>query len=183
MRTAKGTKMTEQSKPVTPAEALEALDSLDDYAKMETSVDAYGPRELLRRFIEQNKQPPAEAGAAIAVVDADAPCGIALTDAGAKLPIGTKLYTSQTTATQAAVAVAKREAAREVYSFTGIQEATRNHLIERILSSVPAEANAALDAYVQEKCMEVANEMNTIKSIVDDDSIYSIVTSVIEKGK
>jgi hypothetical protein len=31
--------------------------------------------------------------------------------------------------------------------------------------------------------LEVANEMNTIKSIVDDDSIYRIVTSVIEKGK
>jgi hypothetical protein len=47
---------------------------------------------------------------------------------------------------------------------------------------IPAEAHEALDVYVQEKCLEVANKMNTIKSIVDDDSIYSIVASVIEKG-
>jgi hypothetical protein len=179
MRTAKGTKMTEQSKPVTPAEALEALDSLDDYAKMETSVDAYGPRELLRRFIEQNKQPPAEAGAAIAVVDADAPCGIALTDAGAKLPIGTKLYTSQTTATQAAVAVAKREAARIVHSFTGLQEATRNHLIERLLSSIPAEANAALRELMMD-CISAGYDAGyTITDGTKDEAIARIIA---EKG-
>lgn len=38
---------------ITKAQALEALDSLDDYARMETGVDAHGPRETLRKFIEQ----------------------------------------------------------------------------------------------------------------------------------
>jgi hypothetical protein len=150
---------------------------------------------------EQNKQPPAEDGAAIAVVDADAPCGIALTDAGAKLPIGTKLYTSKTTATQAAVAAAMSKCMEmvkgKVALYDGQMEGAdyddfiRNEwaadamrqLLKDLNRLIPAEACAALGEYVQEKCMEVANEMNTIKSIVDDDSIYSIVTSVIEKGK
>ena len=38
---------------ITPAQALEALDSMDDYARMEVGVDAMGPRETLRKFIEQ----------------------------------------------------------------------------------------------------------------------------------
>lgn len=38
---------------ITKAQALEALDDLDDYARMETGVDAHGPRETLRQFIEQ----------------------------------------------------------------------------------------------------------------------------------
>lgn len=34
-------------------QAREALDSLDDYARMDAGVDAYGPRGILERFIEQ----------------------------------------------------------------------------------------------------------------------------------
>jgi hypothetical protein len=142
--------MTEQNKQVTEAQALEALDNLDDYAKMAISVDPVGPREILHRFIEQNNQPPAEAGeGAVAKIIRNASGQITIQGPDGDYfdmseHIGATLYTSQTTATQAAVATAMRKAAREVYSFTGIQEATRNHLIERILSSIPAEATAAL---------------------------------------
>lgn len=47
--------MTEQLKPVAKEQALQALDDLDDYARMEASVDAFGPRECLRLFIEQQR--------------------------------------------------------------------------------------------------------------------------------
>ena len=40
----------------TKAQALAALDDMDDYARMTVGVDAVGPRETLRRFIEA-KQP------------------------------------------------------------------------------------------------------------------------------
>jgi hypothetical protein len=33
-------------------QALEALDSMDDFARMTLGVDAAGPREVLRRYIE-----------------------------------------------------------------------------------------------------------------------------------
>lgn len=38
---------------ITPTQALEALDAMDDFARMEVGVDAHGPRETLRKFIEQ----------------------------------------------------------------------------------------------------------------------------------
>lgn len=38
---------------ITKEQALEALDSLDDYARMDVSVDAYGPRRVLEQYIEQ----------------------------------------------------------------------------------------------------------------------------------
>jgi hypothetical protein len=142
---------------------------------------------------EQNKQPPAEDGAAIAVVDADAPCGIALTDAGAKLPIGTKLYTSQTTATQAAVAAAMREcaeqwmkAAQHGYG-TKLDSAQIIHfnagiaaMYDAILAAMPAEANEALEKI----CLEVIDDLIKVKPhLWTDHNIRAIVTSVIEKGK
>jgi len=40
---------------ITVEEALRALDDMDDYARMTTGVDAYGPRECLRRFIMQSQ--------------------------------------------------------------------------------------------------------------------------------
>jgi hypothetical protein len=98
----------------------------------------------------------------------------------------TPLYTSQTTATQAAVAAAMHKCAdicNPHEDDDGMDRQVKAQIRAAILASIPTEATAALDAYVQEKCLEVANEMNTIKSIVDDDSIYRIVTSVIEKGK
>lgn len=47
--------MTEQLKPVTKEQALQALDDLDDYVRTETGVDAFGPRECLRLFIDQQR--------------------------------------------------------------------------------------------------------------------------------
>lgn len=44
---------------VTREQALEALDAMDDYARMDTGVDAKGPREVLRRFIEGTAASPA----------------------------------------------------------------------------------------------------------------------------
>lgn len=38
---------------ITKEEALEALDAMDDYARMDVGVDAYGPRGVLMKFIEQ----------------------------------------------------------------------------------------------------------------------------------
>jgi hypothetical protein len=159
---------------------------------------------------EQNKQPPAEAGAgAVAwvwewygsryddaecwntTIEASKPADWELNNSEFPIRNLRPLYTSQTTATQAAVAAAMRGCADILeewaklameYGFDGDAEEFRN-IKGEILERIPAEANAALGEYVQEKCLEVANEMNTIKSIVDDDSIYSIVTSVIEKGK
>jgi hypothetical protein len=83
---------------------------------------------------EQNKQPPTGAGeCAVAIVDADAPCGIALTDAGAKLPIGTHLYTSQSTATQAAVATALLKV-REGLRIAGIRMGLAGEELEFFIS-------------------------------------------------
>jgi hypothetical protein len=146
---------------------------------------------------EQNKQPPTEAGEAVAVVDADAPCGIALTDAGAKLPIGTKLYTSQTTATQAAVAAARLEYAEvcdqkaifyekqlpeefdETY-MRGLAVMARN--IANELMSIPAEANAALEKI----CMEnVARKVDTERYCreLDEVDLRAIVRDVLNKNR
>jgi hypothetical protein len=77
------------------------------------------------------------------------------------------LYTSQTTATQAAVAAAMRKCAVEIekaHITIGISdfhsEKCFNNGLDNaariVRSSIPAEANAALDAYLLEKCMEVA---------------------------
>ena len=44
---------------ITKAQALEALDNLDDFARMTVGVDAHGPRETLKRFIEEQAAPPA----------------------------------------------------------------------------------------------------------------------------
>ena len=38
----------------TKEQTLEALDAMDDYARMEAGVDPIGPREALRKFIEQS---------------------------------------------------------------------------------------------------------------------------------
>lgn len=39
---------------ITKEKALVALNDMDDYARMTLGVDAHGPRETLRRFIEQS---------------------------------------------------------------------------------------------------------------------------------
>jgi hypothetical protein len=46
--------MTEQT--YTAEQARKALDDMDDYARMETGVDAIGPRKVLEAFIEQAEQ-------------------------------------------------------------------------------------------------------------------------------
>ena len=53
--------MNKEYKPtglVSMEEAIEALDDMDDYARMETGVNAYGPRGTLTAFIEQSHQNP-----------------------------------------------------------------------------------------------------------------------------
>ena len=45
---------------ITIEQALEAIDNLDDYARMDTGVDAVGPRELLVSFVSQSAQLRAE---------------------------------------------------------------------------------------------------------------------------
>jgi hypothetical protein len=53
--------MTDTLPPLpTLAQALEALDDMDDYARMTLGVDAFGPREVLRRFIESAALPAAQ---------------------------------------------------------------------------------------------------------------------------
>lgn len=42
--------MTEPT--ITKEQALEALDNMDDYARMTVGVDAVGPRNTLRAYIE-----------------------------------------------------------------------------------------------------------------------------------
>jgi len=42
--------------PITVQQALTALDNMDDYARMNTGVNAYGPVGALRAFIEQTHQ-------------------------------------------------------------------------------------------------------------------------------
>ncbi len=56
---------------VSKATALEALDNLDDYARMQTGVDAYGPRTALQRFIEQTPEPAPHTAAEVAGLVAD----------------------------------------------------------------------------------------------------------------
>lgn len=56
----------------TAAEALAALEALDDYARMETGVDAIGPRGVLQAYIEHT----AKAEAVLReLVKADEPSG------------------------------------------------------------------------------------------------------------
>lgn len=49
--------------PVTKEQALKALEDMDDFAGMAVSVNAFGARETLRRFIEQAA--PAPSGEAV----------------------------------------------------------------------------------------------------------------------
>jgi hypothetical protein len=140
---------------------------------------------------EQNKQPPVEAGEAVAVVDADAPCGIALTDAGAKLPIGTKLYTSQTTATQAAVAAAVLKAANvieewavsaENAGFDGDAIQYRN-LKYDVLASFPAEATAALRELLKDTIRAARQYDYASNNWIHTGSLEDIVDRILaEKG-
>jgi hypothetical protein len=149
---------------------------------------------------EQNKQPPAEAGegALIAPMIWISKSNVDWAKSGVANGYGqfsfvnrdeyeipmtlfapVKKYAAKTTATQAAVAVAKREAARIVHSFTGLQEATRNHLIERLLSSIPAEANAALRELMMD-CISAGYDAGyTITDGTKDEAIARIIA---EKG-
>ncbi len=56
---------------VSKATALEALDSLDDYARMQTGVDAFGPRTALQRFIEQVPGPAPHSAAEVQALVTD----------------------------------------------------------------------------------------------------------------
>lgn len=54
---------THKVAPVTKEQALKALEDMDDFASMAVSVNAFGARETLRRFIEQAT--PAPSGEAV----------------------------------------------------------------------------------------------------------------------
>lgn len=160
---------------------------------------------------EQNKQPPAEAGAAVAWLvtgietdgtvlirvpfvkedEARALAQAAISKGGYCASNVTihPLYTSQTTATQAAVAAAMRKCAGIANAWVDVpkqsgQRAKFFHEIrDEILASTPAEATAALEKI----CMEVALDVRAL-GLEKDGTIHSrdlraIVTSVIEKRK
>jgi Zn finger protein HypA/HybF involved in hydrogenase expression len=105
-----------------------------------------------------------------------------------------KLYTSQTTATQAAVAAAMRKA-EEVCEEQHMSWADDvwNHACNTCRNAIkkltPAEANAALDAYVQEKCMEVAQAVMDYYLLEDgkgelhQEPIPTIVRDVLNKNR
>jgi hypothetical protein len=111
-----------------------------------------------------------------------------------------ELKTSQTTATQAAVAAMMMKCAeickpRSRLELDNDYDVGYLHAMQycqrTVLSSIPAEATAALDAYVQEKCVQVAVEImgqvecNERAGVGSSECINfrAIVTSVIEKGK
>jgi hypothetical protein len=170
------------NKQVTETEALEAV--------------RYGERAAFRFQLEQ---PPAEAGEAVATVNLH---GALVNAQGvlADIPPGTKLYTSQTTATQAAVAAAMRGCADPLHKlieycdmsndaqYGTLSASLVRDLVNDAFDSIPVEATAALDAYVQEKCMEVAEEvhLNGIEADWDHQKakdLDEIVRDVLNKNR
>jgi Zn finger protein HypA/HybF involved in hydrogenase expression len=151
-------------------------------------------QEFVSASKDANKQHPAEAGegavAEIALREGDIRC-IYWHTYLQELPVGTKLYTSQTTATQAAVAAAMRKA-EEVCEEQHMSWADDvwNHACNTCRNAIkkltPAEANAALDAYVQEKCMEVAQMVNPNGIAKGERSVgelQAIVRDVLNKNR
>ena len=153
---------------------------------------------------EQNKQPPAEAGEGAVIYMArnlhsssyatsrnKSEAELFLHQSGLKndgveadvIP----LYTSQTAATQAAVAAAKLELAAVIHEVgkdwrsRGSMEKyyAADYLAEYLTSSIPAEATVALESI----CMEVASKFCDYGIGFTQEQIRAIVTSVIEKGK
>lgn len=97
------------------------------------------------------------------------------------------LYTSQTTATQAAVAAAMRKCADYVDSCAATSSSPDGarfltSLAQSLRNSIPAEATAALDAHAQEKCMEVARRFNDARDAQFRESdLRAIVRDVLNK--
>jgi hypothetical protein len=140
---------------------------------------------------EQNKQPPAEAweGAVAEVAPSKDEIGVISvnwlqSDSVRKLNFGDILYTSQTTATQAAVAAAMLNV-RAGLKTAGINMGLAGEELEFFINDtcsnvIPAEANAALEKI----CLEVIDDLLKVKPhLWTDHNIRAIVTSVIEKGK
>jgi tRNA A37 N6-isopentenylltransferase MiaA len=150
------------------------------------------------KMTEQNKQLPAEAGeGAVAeiIVMEDFETGEDVNtiqclgyDLIKNLRHGDKLYTSQTTATQAAVAAAMRKCAELVRTQVVWNESVApDCFAEAILASIPAEANAALEKIcteVAEKCFALGYATHGyFDGDAAGDDLRAIVASVIEKGK
>jgi hypothetical protein len=142
------------------------------------------------KMTEQNKQPSAEAGeGAVYMTFRRASNWQVSSKESYDAFNGTKriLYTSQTTATQAAVAAAMRGVQRlskkEIMELRGRHPEGILHFANALMdkmvkSSIPAEANAALEKI----CMEVAEAVDAGSHLVWED-LRAIVTSAIEKGK
>jgi hypothetical protein len=155
-------------------------------------------QEFVSASKDANKQHPAEAGegavAEIALREGDIRC-IYWHTYLQELPVGTKLYTSQTTATQAAVAAAMLGCAEiankyriegDGGEFDAGMDCAANGIAEELAASIPAEGSAALDAYVQEKCMEVAQMVNPNGIAKGERSVgelQAIVRDVLNKNR
>jgi hypothetical protein len=168
-------------------------------------------QEFVSASKDANKQPPAEAGqhscknseaikeGAVAIV-----VGVSMLGGddmakhvqslpGKSYQIGDLLYTSQTTATQAAVAAAMRKCAEiankyriegDGGEFDAGMDCAANGIAEELAALIPAEANAALDAYVQENSREiVARVTSTVPwgLCVPPDELQAIVRDVLNK--
>jgi hypothetical protein len=140
---------------------------------------------------EQNKQPPAESGEGVAEVRYTSHPGkdcIIVWIGEGKPEIGDKLYTSQTAATQAAVAAAMRKCAELVRTQVVWNESVApDCFAEAILASIPAEANAALEKMLMEVAKQASDYVLFMKdggiSGTHEADLRAIVTYVIEKGK
>jgi hypothetical protein len=172
-----------------------------DGSELKESIEAFAAD-----LLSQNKQPPAEVGeGAVAWLLDHVPNHgmrmIATTKEQADrimnmrgekpydicIPLGP--ITSQTTATQAAVAAVMRKCA-EIATCNGVGTRVFEQTIaDEILAAIPAEANAALEAYVQEKCMEVAQAVMDYYLLEDgkgelhQEPIPTIVSDVLNKNR
>lgn len=182
--------MTEQNKP----------DTLDDANCEDEKGHCHG------------KQPPAEAGEAVAwmwewygsryddapgwntTIEASKPADWELNNSEFPIRNLRPLYTSQTTATQAAVAAAMRKCA-EICRKTGadmdeqaksIRDFTYKDALEevdaRLSALIPAEATAALDAYVTERvCAAIESALRFAGISYSNAQFDTIVRDVLNK--
>jgi hypothetical protein len=193
-------KMTEQNKQKLSTEQILSLERRSNMTDDEALRFARAVETLV------NKQPPAEVGeGAVAWMLDHVPNHgmrmIATTKEQADrimnmcgekpydicIPLGP--ITSQTTATQAAVAAVMRKCA-EIATCNGVGTRVFEQTIaDEILAAIPAEANAALEAYVQEKCMEVAQAVMDYYLLEDgkgelhQEPIPTIVRDVLNKNR
>jgi hypothetical protein len=171
-----------QSKQIAGQQISQAVGLIDAVAWLVIAKDSEGKVLIRAPFLNEN----AARGLMQAAVNQG---GYRASDVSIQ-----QLYTSQTTATQAAVAAAMRKA-EEVCEEQHMSWADDvwNHACNTCRNAIkkltPAEANAALDAYVQEKCMEVAQAVMDYYLLEDgkgelhQEPIPTIVRDVLNKNR